>query len=92
MDGIAGDEPSQFDWAALVPLAVHAVRVAIIEALQWIDQPLSASQFQEVFDQEFSLSLISYHVKVLAEAGALDAVGSHQGRGALQTFYFFPKS
>lgn len=87
-----GDEPNPFDWAALVPRAVHHLRVAIIETLQWIDEPLSAVELREVFGQEYSLSLISYHIKVLVDAGALEKFGSREVRGAVQTFYFFPQS
>lgn len=37
-----GNEPLPFDWAALVPLVVHPMRVTIIEALCWVGEPLSA--------------------------------------------------
>ena len=32
----------RFDWEALVPLVIHPLKVAILEALEWIGQPLSA--------------------------------------------------
>lgn len=85
-------EPYPFDWAGLVSQAVHPLRVMIIEALRWIDQPLSPSEFHEVFEQLFGLSQISYHVKVLAKAGVLVEVGNQTVRGAIQTFYFFSES
>lgn len=86
-----GDE-LQFDWAALVPHFVHPVKVTIIEAMLWIGQPLSASELAKVFFGEYDLSLISYHVVKLAQAGVLEQVRERQVRGALQRFYFFPRA
>jgi hypothetical protein len=88
---VTGDEPYPFDWAKLVPQVVHPLRVATVEALRWINQPLSPSELHEVFDGEFGLSLVSYHVNVLADSGVLVEVGNRQARGARQTFYFFAK-
>ena len=87
-----GDEPNPFDWAQLVPQAVHPLRVAIVETLRWIDQPLSPSELSEVFDREVGTSQVSYHVGVLAKAGALVETGNRKVRGATQTFYFFPEA
>ena len=86
-----GDEPYQFDWSGLVPQVVHPLRVAIVEALDWINQPLSPSEFRDVFEQEFGLPTIAYHVNKLAEAGAIVEVGTQSVRGATQTFFFFTK-
>jgi DNA-binding transcriptional ArsR family regulator len=60
-----GDEP--LDWGALVPRIVHPTKVCIIEALRWIDRPLSASDLERVFVGELSESTISYHLRTLAE-------------------------
>jgi hypothetical protein len=84
---MTGDEP--FDWAMLVPRVVHPLQVAIVEALWWIDRPLSASELELVFVHQFGLSLISYHVQQLRKAGALEEVGREQVRGALKRLYFF---
>lgn len=87
-----GDEPSSFDWAGLVPRVVHPLRVAIIETLWSLGRPMSASQLREVFDHEFGLSLIAYHIEELVKTGVIEKVSTQQVRGATQTFYFFPKS
>lgn len=85
----AGGEP-QFDWSGLVALTVHPVKVAIVEALLWIDEPLSAVQFREILDREYSVSPISYHLRSLATYGVLTEVSRRQVRGAIQKLYFFP--
>lgn len=86
-------EPLAFDWAALVPVVIHPMRVAIIEALCWIGEPLSAIDFKKLFaDEGLSTSYVSYHVVELAKAGAITQVGTQQVRGATKKSYFFPPS
>jgi hypothetical protein len=85
-----GSEPYPFDWGALVPRLVHPVRVAAIEAMVHIGRPLSATDLRKIFDEEFDLSLVSYHVVQLAKVGALVKVRQRQVRGSVEKFYFFP--
>jgi hypothetical protein len=83
-------EPGRkFDWAALVTQVVHPTKVTVIEAMLWIDRPLSATDLAKSFDREFGLSHISYHLKTLAKAGVLKSTGQRQVRGTTETFYFF---
>ncbi len=87
------DEPLPFDWCALVPIAIHPTRVAIIEALCWIGEPLSAVDFRRLFaDENYDTSYLSYHVAKLAKTGVLVQVGRRQVRGALKKSYFFPRA
>jgi DNA-binding transcriptional ArsR family regulator len=84
------DEPLPFDWAALVSLVVHPMRVEIIETLRWTGEPLSASDLTRIFGIG-TLSVVSYHVRELAKAGVLKEISTRQVRGARETFYFFPR-
>lgn len=88
-----GDEPS-FDWAMLVPHIVHPLKVAIVEALLYMRQPLSPSEFAKLFagSEEGYTSMATYHARELARAGAIEVVGTRQVRGAVQKFYDFPGS
>lgn len=80
-----------FGWDLLVPHVVHPAKVVVIEAIRWIGQPLSATEMtKSVDDDEFPLSTISYHVRKLAEFGAIQPVRQRQVRGSVETFYFFP--
>jgi hypothetical protein len=82
---------AQFDWSALVPHVVHPLKVAAIEALQWVGQPLSASDLTKSIDNDrCSLAHVSYHLVKLAEADALEVVRTRRVRGATEKFYFFP--
>ncbi len=79
-------------WGTLVPHVVHPAKVAAIEAMLWIEQPLSCVQLVRLFDRDdLYLSLVSYHVGQLVEFGVLRRSGSRQRRGATETFYYFPK-
>lgn len=83
--GAAGDI-----WGTLVPHVVHPAKVAAIEALLWMEQPLSCNELVNLLDsEEFYLSLVSYHVRLLAEFGVLLRVDSRQRRGATETYYYF---
>jgi len=84
-----GDEA--FDWAALVPHIVHPLKVAIVEAMWWLGEPLSASDLTKVIDdKKFGLSHLSYHMVSLADAGAIEVVKRRRVRGSIEKFYFFP--
>ena len=86
-----GSEPVSFDWAGLVPHLVHPVKLAIIEAMRWSGQPLSASDLSRVLEgQGHSVGVISYHVNGLAKVGAVVKVRQRAVRGAVEKFYFFP--
>lgn len=80
-----------FDWSLTVPFSVHPARVAIIEALRWIGEPLSAIELEGCFDGHFDISGLSYHLRTLAEHEVLVKTGERQVRGAVQKFYFFPE-
>lgn len=83
-----GGEP--FTWDALVPHIVHPLKVAIVEALRWIGEPLSASDLTKVIeDERYGLSHVSYHLLKLTRTGALEVVRSCPVRGSLEKFYFF---
>jgi hypothetical protein len=88
VDGGGGGEP--FTWDAFVPYIVHPLKVSIVEALRWIDEPLSASDLTKVIDdEEYGLSHVSYHMVRLAGTGALEVVRTRPVRGSLEKFYFF---
>jgi len=81
----------RFDWGSLVPRVIHPLKVASIEALEWIDQPLSASELTKIIDNEhYGVANISYHLNKLAQVDALEIVRERQVRGAVEKFYFFP--
>jgi hypothetical protein len=86
-----GDEG--FDWESLIPLFVHPVKVAVIEALAWIGQPLSSAELSTILaGRAHSLGVVAYHVSRLAKLGVIEVTHERQTRGARETYYFFPGS
>ena len=85
---LVGDE-YVLDWGALVPLVVHRTKVQIIEAMCWVNRPLSATELEQIFDETMSLSAISYHVVTLKKWKVLKQVRRRQVRGSMERFYFF---
>ena len=61
----------------------HPVRAQVLTELE--KRPSSPSQLAEVVGE--SVGVVSYHVRVLAEAGLAELVGTVPKRGALQHFY-----
>lgn len=83
-------EPYPFDWVRLVSSALQPAKVEIVEALARIGRPLSANDLEHVFENRYSLSLVSYHLRRLAEFGALEEVENRQARGGAEhPLYFF---
>jgi hypothetical protein len=88
MTTVKGGE--QFQWDALVPRVIHPLKVTIVEAMLWIDRPLSPTELMRVIDDDgIYLSHVTYHVRKLADAGAIEPVWKRQVRGATETFFFF---
>jgi hypothetical protein len=63
------------------------VKVAIIEAMQWIGVPVSPKELDRIFDEQFGVSLVSYHMRTLADVGVVARVRQQSVRGAVQSFY-----
>jgi len=76
-----------FNWDSLIRLLVHPVKVAIIEAMEWVEVPVSPRELDRILDEQFGVSLVSYHMRTLADVGVVEKVRQQSVRGALQTFY-----
>jgi|GEM_PF-724460 len=78
---------NSFNWGALLPRLIHPAKVAIIEAMKWVDVPLAPRDLDLHFDEQFGVSLASYQMRSLAECGVVKKVRQRPVRGALQTLY-----
>lgn len=88
---MSGDDA--LDWEALVARSVHPTRLWIIEAMLWIERPLSATELEGVFTKrKMSLSSISYHMTVLVKVGIVEEASERPVRGATEHFYYFTKA
>lgn len=88
--GEAGGTPP-FDWGTLVAQTVHPAKVAIIEALHWAEEPLSATELTAMLEEDsLDFDKIHYHARGLVRLGALEIAHSRQVRGACERCYYFP--
>lgn len=79
-----------FDWATLVSQRVHPVQVAIVEALERIERPLSATEMSRMFGVTgWYVGIVAYHVSKLVEDGVIEVKSERAVRGALESFVFF---
>lgn len=82
------EEP--LDWAALAPLIVHKTKLIILEAMLWIDEPLSAVDVEAMVGGKIGTSSLSYHLRSLAyELPVLDLYDEERVRGAWRKLYYF---
>jgi len=64
-------------WETFLPQLVHPVKVAVVEALLYIGEPLSATRLAKLFSAEgkgFRESDVRYHVRQLVRIGVLEVV------------------
>lgn len=80
------------DWCALVPRLVHETKVWIMEALGWIDRPLSARELVKISGGRKSIGNFEHHLLCLMKAGAIKRVSRTPVRGAHENHYFLTKS
>jgi hypothetical protein len=58
-------------WAALAAHALHPAQVEIIEALRWIDQPLSAADLLKICEGQRAELRIEHRLRGLKRLGAV---------------------
>lgn len=87
-------QPLPLDWAALVAKSIHPTKVAILEAMAWLRRAVSPVELQRMFAENpdllsnKDLSIISYHMTMLAKAGVVEKISERAVRGVRETFYF----
>ena len=57
---------------------LHPVQVQIIEALGWIDQPLSASDLAEMVDTNLQRSQLVHHLRRLDRIDAIELLSARR--------------
>lgn len=75
----------RFDWLELAIREINEKKVAIVEAMLWIDEDVSAVQLSRALG--LSIGVVSYHLSQLEEAGSVVRTRQRQVRGAVETFY-----
>lgn len=78
-----GGQDGDFYWGAPAARLLHPVQVGIIEALRWIDRPLSATDLFHVFEGKRVAPRIEYHLRRLTRLEAVAPCNAERaGAGA----------
>lgn len=87
-EGTTKPEAATVDWGGLLVALLHPTQCQIIEAMHWIDQPISASQLVHIFDRSpRDLSTMSYHLRRLFGLKIIKLNHVTRVRGATARFY-----
>lgn len=74
-------------WGDLAFKLLHPTQLLIIEAIWRIEEPLSATLLQGVYEDRVSLSLLSYHCRRLEALEVLEQVGEVPVRGVSEKLF-----
>ncbi|HST69902.1 MAG TPA: hypothetical protein VLI94_09615 [Solirubrobacterales bacterium] len=74
-------------WQELALRLLHPTQLLIIEAIWRIEEPLSATLLQAVYENQISLSLFSYHCKRLEQLAVIEKVDEIPVRGVSEKLY-----
>lgn len=74
-------------WGDLALKLLHPTQLLIIEAIWRIEEPLSATLLQGIYEGQVSLSLLSYHCRRLEKLGVIEKVGEIPVRGVSEKFF-----
>jgi DNA-binding transcriptional ArsR family regulator len=77
-----------FQWMIVAARFIHPLKVAIVEALFWIEQPLSATAISKMCSGLYTLSLVSYHMKDLEAKGIIEVTAEQPSRGVAKKLYW----
>jgi hypothetical protein len=83
--GEAGDESIR--WNELVSRLLHPVQLSMVEALLWIELPISPADLSRMYGGVYSSRHTAYHVQVLMDHGVLEMVDTEPVRGATRHLY-----
>ena len=79
--------PEHCFWEKLAVRLLHPTQILIIEAIWWVEEPLSATLLQGIYEDRIDLGLFSYHCKRLEKLQVLEKVGEVPIRGATEKLF-----
>lgn len=81
------ERADEFAWEGLVARVLHPVDVQIIEALQWIGEPLSASDLTQLFEKNVSRARVCHHMRRLTRLRAVQLAETPTMQNAIDISY-----
>jgi hypothetical protein len=78
---------TDYDWSSLIEKEIHEVKVAVVEALDWIGGPLSAKELHLILDERHRYQTVAHHINGLAKQGVIEQTHVRPARGAEEKYY-----
>ncbi len=74
------------DWDGLVARLLHETQLHIIEAMRWIDRPLSSTELSRILDEQMRHQNILHHLARLEELEVVTLEFTSPERGKAKFF------
>lgn len=74
-------------WGKLAVKVLHPTQLLIVEAIWWVEEPLSATLLHGIYEGGVHSSLLSYHCRRLERLEVLEQVSEVPVRGVAEKFF-----
>lgn len=74
-------------WEDLAVRLLHPTQLLVIEAISWVERPLSPILLTNLCGEQIPLNALAYHCNRLVDLEVLEKVDRVQVRGAWENFY-----
>jgi hypothetical protein len=81
------DSIEELNWGALAGRVLHPTQMAVVEAMLWVECPVSPVQLMHLLDGGTGLPSVAYHVRRLSHLGVVKETNTRQVRGAVEHFF-----
>jgi hypothetical protein len=77
-------------WDEIVSRDIHPIRVAVLEAMLWIDESFSPVDLDRMHDDPPGVETIAYHMRALTSSPRVLRLYDEESiRGATRKLYYF---
>jgi hypothetical protein len=81
------DPREELDWGALAGRVLHPTQMAVVEAMLWVERPVSPVQLMHLLGSGTRLPSVAYHVRRLSNLGVVKQTNTRQVRGTVEHFF-----
>jgi hypothetical protein len=74
-------------WGEMAGKLMHPTQILIVEAIWWIEEPLSPTLLQSIYEDRVDLASFSYHCRRLESLEVLEQVGEIPVRGVSEKLF-----
>lgn len=68
---------------------IHPTKLAIVEAMSWLERPLSISELELILESGDRCPALAYHLNSLASFELLEQTETRRARGSTEPYFYF---